>query len=293
MRRLDIGCASYGKPQHLKNTIEALQRNSVTDWRLAIVSNPHPHQDNRELIAGLADRDCRIVPIWNTENVGYAGAVNQIVQWATTEYIAFLDDDATIGTHGWDETLCGFLDRQHEIGLIFPNGGPYPINRGAYTEVEWGVGFCWIVNRMCATDVANAPYGNGPETFMDATIGHQNECDLALRVRMCGWKCAAVPEVYVQHMATATNDPASTERINRGVLQFVDKWNNWFGGKNQNYHSPNVLRWEDWNALYMEQWFQTKVPGLNDNPEVVTIEGTEYDLIKVPRLKGFYRSRII
>ena len=34
-------------------------------------------------------------------------------------------------------------------------------------------------------------------------------------------------------------------------------------------------------------------PGLNDNPEVVVIEGRSYDLIKVPRFKDFYRSRII
>jgi hypothetical protein len=43
----------------------------------------------------------------------------------------------------------------------------------------------------------------------------------------------------------------------------------------------------------MEQYFQEKLPGLNDNPETVFVEGIEYDLIKVPRLKGFYRGRVI
>ena len=35
------------------------------------------------------------------------------------------------------------------------------------------------------------------------------------------------------------------------------------------------------------------IPNLNENPEVVTLEVREYDLIKVPRFKDFYKGRII
>jgi hypothetical protein len=35
------------------------------------------------------------------------------------------------------------------------------------------------------------------------------------------------------------------------------------------------------------------MPDLNANPEVVVLEGREYDLIKVPRYKDFYKGRII
>jgi hypothetical protein len=112
---------------------------------------------------------------------------------------------------------------------------------------------------------------------------------------MAGWKCAAAPEVMVAHNATATNDPESIERINRGVVNFVNKWCSYFGGKNLSYQSPNVLRWEDWppNALYLEEYWKQRLPQLNTNPETITLDGREYDLIKVPRFKGFYRGRII
>jgi hypothetical protein len=33
--------------------------------------------------------------------------------------------------------------------------------------------------------------------------------------------------------------------------------------------------------------------GLNAAPECITLDGREYDLIRVPRLKGFYTGRII
>lgn len=287
MRRLDIGIAAYRDGTKLAKAVACLKAQSTTDWRLLIVDNPGANLTTRPLIERLCAEDSRITGRFLPENVGYAGAVNEILNWATTENIAYLDHDAYVQTRGWDEQLCFCLDRFHEIGMVFPNGGAYPINRGEYTEVMWGVGFAWVINRLCLSDT-------GP---FDQTLGHQEEADYALRVRMAGWKCAALPSVSVQHDATATNDPAALERISRGVVRWVNKWTAYFGGKKINYHSTNVIRWEDWppNALYLEEYWgaQPALKSLNDNPQVVILDGREYDLIRVPRLKGFYRARII
>lgn len=306
MRRLDIGIASYGKLTQLPKTVAAIQQHSVTDWRLFIMNNPHPKHDMRELICGLADRDKRIVPIFLKENIGYAGAVNGFLARAETEYMAYVDDDATVGIGGWDENLCKILDMHHEVGMVFPNQAPYMIDRGNYQECLWGVGFCWVMNRLCASDLRKEysllisldlanKVGTFPGPVFDENLGHQEEADVCQRVRMTGWKCACIPSVYVKHEATATNNPASLERINRGVVRWVDKWNRYFNGKNFSYHSPNVTRFEDWppNALYLEEYWQKLQPGLNNNPEVVSMIGENYDLIKVPRKSGFYRGRII
>lgn len=305
-RRLDMGVAVYGKPEALARTVAAIQKHSVTDWRLFLIVNPHPRVDMKEVVSGLADRDSRIVPVWMATNSGYAGACNELLRTAVTEYIAFVDDDATIMTHGWDETLSGYLDRFHEIGMIFPNGGAYQIDRGAYTEVMWGVGFCWMMNRMCASDINGdlsillaermfAESYKGREMVFNEFLGHQEEADVSQRVRMAGWKCAAVPSVCVNHAATSTNDPASVERINRGVVKWVNLWNAYFNGKNFNYHSPNVTRFEDWppQALYLEEYWKLRMPDLNAKPEVIVQDGREYDLIRVPRFKSFYTNRII
>ena len=106
----------------------------------------------------------------------------------------------------------------------------------------------------------------------------------------------AISRMLLKHPRAAFGDTASIERINRGVREFVDKWCRYFCGKNINYHSPNVLRWEDWppNALYLEDWWK-QTPSLvnNDSPESFKCNGQEYDLIRVPRFKNFYRGRII
>ena len=284
-RRLDIGVASYRNAAKLRRTLEAIRRQSVTDWRCFIIHNPSPGDDDvREVIATITE-DLRFRPILLRENVGYAGAVNALLTRAETEYLAYCDNDIEIPTPGWDEALCSPLDRWHEIGMIFPNGGAYPIPRGNYTEILWGVGFCWVLNRMVAAEIGQ----------FDAELGHQEEADYCQRVRMGGWKCAAVPAVRVHHDAVATNDPAAIERINRGVIAWVTKWNRYFNGKLYHYHHPNVTRFEDWppNALYLEEYWKLLHPDLNKEPGTVLLDGREYDLIRVPRLKGFYRNRII
>ncbi len=287
MRRLDIGIASYRNPAALRKVLASIVQRSQTDWKCFIVHNPSLFDDREviDVIQTWAGANSRFIPVWMSKNAGYAGAINELFVKSSTEYVAYLDNDAEVLTTGWDENLCSYLDRFHEIGMIFPNGGPYPIERGAYAEVMWGVGYAWIINRLAMKDTGK----------FDVEIGHQNEADYCLRLRMAGWKCAAVPTISIAHHAMATNDPASTERINTGVRQFVDKWCAYFCGKNINYHSPNVMRWEDWppNALYLEEYWKLKMSQLNVSPEVVQQDGRDYDLIKVLRLKDFYRGRII
>ena len=291
MKRLDIGIASYGASEKLARAVASIREMSSGDFRLFVIDNPGPDPATRRMIAELAVADDRIVPVFLERNVGYAGAVNEFLRLALTEpgwsHLAYCDNDVVIRTPGWDPMLCAHLDRHPQIGMIFPNGGAYPIPRADFIEVMWGIGFCWVASRKALTEV-------GP---FDAELGHQEEADYCLRLRMAGYVCAAAPEVQVQHEARSTNDPASRERINAGVVRFVDKWNRYFCGGTQGYHSPNVLRWEDWppNALYLEDYWRRhpKTQGLNDAPEEIAIDGMAYDLIRVPRFRHYYRGRVI
>jgi GT2 family glycosyltransferase len=279
--------SSYGAPEKLNLCLQEIAGHSRTDWRVFVVHNPSEDDwRTRDVINEWAAREpSRIIPVWMPENVGYAGAVNKLFEVAETEYIAYLDRDAYVGCSGWDETLCTVLDRYHEVGMVFPNGGAYELERDGYTEVMWAPGFAFVISRLAMKDTG----------AFDTSLGHQDEADYCLRLRMAGYKCAAVRNVKVKHDATATNDPAAIERINRGVVAWMNKWTAYFGGKNLNYHSQNVLRWDDWppNALYLEEWWKVKLPGLNAAPETVEVDGREYDLLRVPRYAGFYTNRII
>ena len=286
MRRLDIGIASFRSPEKLRKTVQQVQRHSVTDWRLIITHNSG-NDEAYQVIKDAQASDSRItVQVPGADfNVGYAGAVNTLFASAETEYIAYLDNDAYVETVGWDEALCSYLDRFHSLGIVFPGHGHYPVNNGQYTECLWAAGFCWVTSRMAQRAV-------GP---FNTEIGHHEEVNWCRRLRIAGYQIACVPEVTVTHDETSSRSPESLERINAGIVRWMDTELAYFCGKNVNYHSENVLRVLDWNtnALHMEKYFKSKLPGLNASPETVVIDGTEWDLIKVPRPKGFYGGRII
>lgn len=289
-RRLDIGIASYGNPIGLQRLIESLMKTCTTDWRAFIICNPHPDAEQARQVGILYQSierqlGTKVKLIHPKDNIGYVGAVNRILTECETEYIAYCDHDVIHHTQGWDELMAMTLDRFHELGIVFPNGGSYPIPRAMYTEILWGVGCNWMLPRRVASEVGG----------FDAEIGHHEEVDYQTRLRLKGYKIAALHQIAVQHMAVASNDPASQDRISKGVIKWVNKWVRYFGGAHMSYFASNVLRHEDWptSALYLEEYFKQALPDLNLNPEVVVVNGQEFDLIRVPRLKGFYRNRII
>lgn len=285
--KIDLGIASYQNPTKLDRCLELIRQNTVSDFRCLVVDNNSPDPDVKKVIKKHADADVRIIPLYLDKNVGYAGAVNYILDWAETNNVGYVDNDAYVMTHGWDEKLANHLEANHEVAMVFPNGGSYPIKRPRYTEILWGVGFCWILNRQRYKEIGG----------FDTEIGHQEEVDFQTRIRLGGWRIIADPTVQVAHDSTSTRDPASQERINQGVINWVNKWNKYFVGPAITYHSPNVTRFEDWTAIYMEEWYQQQpeLQGLNDNPETMYIAalGREVDLIKVPRWQHLYRGRII
>jgi GT2 family glycosyltransferase len=287
-RRFDLGVVAYGQPTKLDRCLGRIRDHSMTDYRCYIVVNPHPDGARTAGVLEVAkryekelpDRFCLdLLPV----NRGYAGGVNRIFDLAVTPYVGYVDHDAYIGTPGWDETLCMMFDQFHELALVLPNEGAYPIQRANYREILWAPGFCFVTK----TEMAKA-------LRFDELIGHQEEADFAQRVRMQGWKVACNPPVAVGHEATETNNPESQARINQGVINWVTKWNKYFIGPHVTYYSETVSRFEDWppNAHYLEEYYKQYIGGLNKDPETIVIEGREFDLCKVPRQKGMYRGRI-
>lgn len=285
--RIDFGVSSYNNPDKLDRAVTMFRQNTHSDWRLLILENASEDSRTQEVAAKHAQEDPRVIVKYLTTNVKYTGAVNHILEWAETNNVGYIDNDAYIMTPGWDLKLAAYLESNHEVAMAFPGGGAYPIQRARYLEILWGVGYCWILNRQRYKEIGG----------FDTEIGHQEEVDFQTRIRLGGWRIVADPSVHVSHDATSTNNPAAQERINNGVINWVNKWNRYFVGPQITYHSSNVTRFEDWSAIYLEEWYQQQpeLKGLNENPETIYIAalGREVDLIKVPRWQHLYRGRII
>lgn len=291
---IDIGIASYGNPDALSAAIRSIQARTDGEWRLLIVDNASPDPRVREVIAAAAADDPRIIPELREDNIGYVGAVNRIIEWAESDYVAYCDNDAVINTQGWDRIMADVLAAHHEVAMVFPTQFcAFPIDRPGYKEVLWGLGCFWMLKSVKARQPA---FDVGP---WDTELGHQEEVDFTMRLRLQGWKMAGV-NIDVAHQAKASTDPASQERISAGVIKWMDKWLERFCGVGVTYYSANVLRFEDWplNSLHIEAYLQQaqmqgQFPILNREVEQVTLNGRTFDLIKVPKWPNLYRDRLV
>lgn len=304
-RRLDIAIASYGNAAKLRVTLASLTSQTVSDYRIFVIHNPGGEDEAaRAVIAEYAAANGRIVPVWMEKNVGYVGAVNRLLEMAETDLIAYTDNDVEIQTHGWDEHLCSLIEANPEVGWAFPGPGHYGFHNGRYNECLWNAGYCWILRREAAKSIAEQrPAADGSGGF-DPTLGHHEEVDYMIRMRLAGWRIGCCPDVQVIHHETATRaDDANHKpggRIHDGVVRWMNKWNSYFCGDDLKYsmtaYDARALRYTDWNvdALYLERMTLHYFPHWNAKPETVNVPGVgEMDVVKVLKPKGPYAGRAI
>jgi GT2 family glycosyltransferase len=311
-RRVDIGVASYRNPDKLRKTLESIEAMSHTDWRCFIVHNDS--SDDADLAASkvmqqAARSNQRFVPFWMHANLGYAGAVNKLFELAETPYVLYLDNDVEILTPGWDERFCQILDRFPEVGQVFPGAGHYGFHNGRYHECLWNAGYAWALRYEAAdrvaTDIVGHRLSGGIAPVMDPTLGHHEEVDLMIRLRLAGYQIACDPGVNVLHHESSTQSPESAKRIHAGVVRWMNKWNKYFCGDALRYpnpdpnsgegYDPRALRYTDWPpcALYLERWALAQFPKLNATPEVIQTSAGPMDAIKVLKPTNCYRERAI
>lgn len=331
---LTLGIVSYKNPDKLRATIASIKIRTVGEWQLYIVHNPADGDgETRRVIEQAVTSDARISVCWLPRNFGYAGGVNELLRLAAgEELVAYCDNDVEIQTHGWNHRMEAVLRSDPKMGMVMTNA----CHRRMDNECFWGAGFCWMLRRSAVNDMALHPsdrarwyYGKnqpmvggnydpvtgwiGPyacDGYMDSFIGHHEEVDFQMRLRLAGYKIGCAPDVTVHHHESSTRSPESETRIHDGVVRWMNKWNNYFVGSSVDYsqglrcevgegntrYGDDALQMDAWNVSgpYLNQFFKPYLNGLNANPEVRDIPNNgPVDLIKVPRPIHRYRAGLI
>jgi GT2 family glycosyltransferase len=245
MSSTSISVLAYNRPDTLSTTLTILARVLEPPYTLTVIDNgsedPRVAAVFQEVRSRVPDPN-RWFYVRHDENTGLSIGTNRGLSLGSGDVLIHLDDDALLSSPGWNRRLADFFDRYPEIGLAIPVETPpvesIPHENGAYFEVRWGLGYAWGIRRTLYEEIGG----------YDPQLMHQNECDLALRVRLAGYRVAAVTGVAVP----IHNDPGgvrsarSLAREHLGVVQFRDKYASYFRGPAWNYATHPLYLMEAW-----------------------------------------------
>lgn len=246
-------------PAVLARVLDALHHGTWHPYDLTIVDNASadPTLSVIREYAAMNPVHWRVVSMGR--NAGLPAATNAGLargRLSGAEAMIHLDDDCLIEMPGWNKVLAqaALLDG---AGMSAPHRAGERLRRpGGYDAVRWALGFCWAI-RPEAYDAAGG---------YDERLQHQNECDLALRVRLAGWDVAGVPEIAPVHLGEGPRSEMSLLRENFGCVQFRDKWCRYFRGPRWDFGTDPVYLMQHWppdEAFYDDA---AKAAGLEINP---------------------------
>ncbi len=200
----------YSDPTATARAIESLLRQSQPPLEVLVVDNDEASAVSAELAQRRLGASVRIVS--SGRNLGYTRAVNLAAEGAAGDWLFLLNPDAVAEP---DCTRLMLEEAQHPgtaiVGaqVLLPDGrvnaGDNPINlagvswsgrygepreHGPAREVAAVSGAALMVHREVFGELG----GLCPEFFM-----YQDDCDLAWRARLAGWKVRFCPRAAVVH----------------------------------------------------------------------------------------------
>lgn len=253
------------RPETFKETFTALLTYAAKPYEIIIVDNGSESNTMLSLLAQAEQTGATVVR--NKANLGLSRATNQGLALGTKDTLLHLDDDCLLKEHGWNQRMRGYLVAHEKIGLVVPSTTPEFIQHPGYREIRWGLGMCWAMRKSLFDDIGG----------YDPQLLHQNECDLALRVRMAGYHVAGIQDVKPIH-----NDPGgerselSKAREHLGCVQYRDKWCQYFRGREWNYGSIPLYLMEAWppDQEWLRQFAYANKIDLNPPPPEHKAEDT-------------------
>ena len=185
---------------------------------LVLVLNEATTEDGRRFAARFANADVFAEPA----NIGFSPAVSLGIRRSAGEWIALLNDDATVEPEAFARMLAAgisggdvgsvaaqmrFFDRPRTInsagievdrlGVAYDRllGRPLSASETETVEVFGASGGAALYRRAMLDDIGG---------FDESFFAYLEDVDVAWRARMRGWRCLYVPSAVVLHHHSAT-----------------------------------------------------------------------------------------
>lgn len=127
MSSIDVIILTYNSARLLPAAVESVRQQTIGDQVKIIVIDNASTDDTLTVT-----RDLGIEPIANPRNIGFAAAINQAAAHGSSDYVAILNPDASLGDPKCLEAMRATLD-DPQIGVVgarmITDGKPYPNGR--------------------------------------------------------------------------------------------------------------------------------------------------------------------
>ncbi|HLD74509.1 MAG TPA: glycosyltransferase family 2 protein [Bdellovibrionota bacterium] len=235
----DIILLSWNKLLYLQPCVESLFKHTKLPINLFIVDNGSGAETVNYLQKlGITQHqeNIHLQIIYNNENLGFVGGMNQGMKLSTSPYVCLLNND-TLFTANWLELCLKTFESNPQIGIVNPNSttfGVWPkknqsvedvafeiLKRWAdqpITEIGSAVGFCMFIKREVIEKIGYLEESLYKFFFEDA--------DYSKRAKLAGYKCVVANQAYVFHYEHKSfkNKKHRDQYFKQNQKWFYEKW---------------------------------------------------------------------
>jgi len=287
MSKLIIGFITYGKltAKYLPYFLSSLREQTFKDFNILAVDDSE--EEDNENSQYIKSNFPEIELSWAGKNIGFAAAYNRMMNLATgqaaeyflmlnpdmileseaiTKMIQAMDGDDRLASVGpkvlkWnfkENKKTNFIDTYGIVmrpGLRFVDLGQNQLDHKQYDNVNiLGPSGCAAMYRLSALEKIKT---NG-QYFDELFFMYKEDCDLALRLKLAGFKAKLVPDAIIYHNRSASGQGESdlAAALNRkNKSRQIKQWS-FFG---QQIIFLKYWRRQNWSNKLMIIWYEFKM----------------------------------
>jgi glycosyltransferase involved in cell wall biosynthesis len=166
----------------------------------AIEAGPYP--DELVVVDNASDPPLDFAAVRLEENRGFSGGSNAGLQAATTDIVAFVNNDVALGQPGWLKTLCAKVEPNVLVGAFLRDDAHAWVDG---EHVPYLDGWCLAGMRDDLLWL-----GGFDETLMEPAYYSDNL--LCLEARAAGFQLREEPRVRLRHLCNGSIGPEDRER---------------------------------------------------------------------------------
>ena len=161
--KISILMAVFNAAHYLRESIESIRHQTLTDWELIAIDDASTDCSN-EILSEYALKDPRIHVVTMSQNGGQGKARNEGLQFATGQYICFVDSDDCLASNALQRIVEQFEATPDADSVLFRlvfwysdgrcEAYPMPDNYDADGETAFKDSLTWKIHGVYAVRVA-------------------------------------------------------------------------------------------------------------------------------------------